>query len=88
MALPLCAEPDQAVRARGLWEEDLVMDAETAIRFTLVLAVVAIVIGLVIGGGWAIARWARRTGRRPAVWVIGAYAAASIALAMVRGMMR
>ena len=57
------------------------MDTETWVRFVLVMAGVAAVLGVVFGGGFAVARWARRRGRRPWLWVIGAYVAASIAWA-------
>ena len=60
------------------------MDTETWIRFVLVMVGVAAVLGVVFGGGLAVARWARRRGRRPWIWVVGAYVLASIGWAIVR----
>ena len=42
------------------------------------------IIGAFPLGAIALARWARRTGRRPWLWVLGAYVAANILWAIVR----
>src|SRR5262245_12621180 len=60
------------------------MDSETWLRFILVLAAIAVVLGVTVGGGIAIARWARRRGRQPWIWVLGTYVIASIAWAFIR----
>ena len=46
----------------------------------------------VLGGlAWAsimLVRWARKTGRRPWLWLLGAYAALNVMWAVARGMMK
>lgn len=46
----------------------------------------ALVFGPLIGGGVWLARWARRSGRRPVVWVVGAYVTVSVALGLAQAL--
>lgn len=50
-----------------------------------VLAVGTVVIGAIVWGVVAVFRWARRRGRNPWVWVVGAYVAANVAWGIMRG---
>jgi hypothetical protein len=52
-------------------------------RLTVLLMVVA-VIGSIGYGAVVLVRWARRTGRRPWLWLLGAYVAANILWAILR----
>jgi hypothetical protein len=49
--------------------------------FVLIVASLLVVLGY---GAIALVRWARRTGRRPWLWVLGAYVAANILWAILR----
>jgi hypothetical protein len=56
------------------------MDLGSALVLTVVLGTL-----LVLGfGAIALVRWARRTGWRPWLWLLGAYVAANILWAIVR----
>jgi hypothetical protein len=49
-----------------------------------VLLVVVAVVGSIGYGAIVLVRWARRTGRRPWLWLLGAYVAANILWAVIR----
>jgi len=50
----------------------------------VVVLVVATLMAALGYGVIALVRWARRTGRRPWLWVLGAYVAANILWAILR----
>jgi hypothetical protein len=52
----------------------------------LMLSILAAFLGTLGAGAIAIARWARRTGRRPWVWVLGAYAALNVLVAVIEAL--
>jgi hypothetical protein len=49
-----------------------------------VVLIVAAMLAALAYGAVTLGRWARRTGRRPWLWVLGAYVAANIAWAILR----
>lgn len=61
------------------------MSQADAERFVVVLLGVGAVLVAIFLGGAGIARWARKRGRRPWVWVVGAYVAACVVLAALTG---
>jgi hypothetical protein len=54
-----------------------------AMTAAVVLVIVVAVLTALGSGAIALVRWARRTGRRPWLWVLGAYVAANILWAIV-----
>jgi hypothetical protein len=49
-----------------------------------VLVMLVAVVGSIGYGAIVLVRWARRTGRRPWLWLLGAYVAANILWAIIR----
>jgi hypothetical protein len=56
------------------------MDLAGALLITVLLGI----LGTLGVGAIVLVRWARRTGRRPWLWVLGAYVAANILWAILR----
>jgi len=55
--------------------------------FLLVISVMtalALVLAAIGAAGLAVARWARARGRRPWIWVIGAYLAVNVAIGLIQ----